>query len=382
MPEMVKNGRISATSDGTSAAQESDISIICVPTPLALDKTPDLRYVENTSRTLSRGLGLGKLIIPESSVYPGVTESVVKPILESTGSKTGRDFWLAHAPERIDYNNPRYQIKDIPKVVGGVDAASTTLASRFYELILDAKVVKVSSAKTAESVKMLENAYRYVNIALVNELAILHEKLGLDITEVIHAAATKPFGFHPHYPGPGVGGHCIPKDPLYLLHAARGYGMDLMIIRVSEKINESMPEHIVGRLKEALAAERRELRRARVAVLGLAYKANTSQSRRSPAIPIIDNLIHARAVVAVHDPFVSSIDCGNYQLTSAKTIEDAATNADCLVIVTDHAAYASIDWQSVARLMVDRPILFDCRNMLDRCQCEMIGFRYLGVGRG
>jgi len=381
MLEFVKIGRITSNCDGALVVRQNDLSLLCVPTPLTSNKVPDLSYLEATCRTVSEGLGPGKLVILESSVYPGVTESIVKPILESTGFKVGRDFWLAYSPERVDYNNSKYQIKDIPKVVGGIDAPSTALASRFYEQILDASVVRVSTAKAAESVKMLENVYRYVNIALVNELAILHERMGVDLVEVIRAASTKPFGFQAHYPGPGVGGHCIPKDPFYLTYAAKLHNMHLKMVDISEEINESMPLHVVKSLEEALARTGVRLERARVGVLGLAFKANADEARQSPSIGVINRLVSAGAEVRVHDPFIHSLDTGDSHLVSVQTVEDAASHAQCLVIVTDHDAYAQIDWHKIAKTMVAPRILMDARNMLDKHKCNKAGFTYLGVGR-
>jgi len=381
MQEFVKTGRITSTSDGALAVRQNELSMLCVPTPLTPNRIPDLSYLEATCRTVSQGLGPGKLVILESSVYPGVTESIVKPILESTGLRVGQDFWLAYSPERVDYNNSKYQIKDIPKVVGGIDESSTTLASGFYELILDAGVVKVSTAKAAESVKMLENVYRYVNIALVNELAILHERMGIDFVEVIRAASTKPFGFQAHYPGPGVGGHCIPKDPLYLTYAAKLYNMDLKLVGISKEINESMPLHVVKSLEEALARTGISLEQVRVGVLGLAFKANTDEARQSPALGVINRLIGAGAEVVVHDPFIHSLDTGDSHLVSVQTVEDAASNAQCLIIVTDHDAYAQIDWHRIAKMMIPPRILLDARNMLNKHECDKAGFTYLGIGR-
>lgn len=381
MPALVREGKITATTDGASATDKSDIVVICVPTPLTSDKVPDLTYLEHTCQSISAGLGVGKLVILESSVYPGVTESIVKPLLEAGGLRASKDFWLAHSPERIDYGNRTYRTKDIPKVVGGLDSCSTDLAAKFYELVLDALVVRVSTAKAAESVKMLENVYRYVNIALVNELAILHERMGVDFTEVVHAAATKPFGFQPHYPGPGVGGHCIPKDPFYLLYAAKLYRTDLKLVRASEEINESMPLHIVTRLKEILVRTGRSLGKARVAVLGLSYKANTGEARNSPAIPVIRLLRAAGAEVVVHDPLIHSIDIDGNRITSVNEVGTAVSSADCLIVLTDHDEYKSVDWRHVCRVMKSEPVLLDARNMLDRRECEHAGFIYLGIGR-
>ena len=273
-------------------------------------------------------------MILESSVYPGTTDEVIKPILEKNGLVAGKDFGLAHSPERIDYGNNRYNIRDIPKIVGGITPLCTEIASSLYSRIIRAPIVKTSSMRTAESAKMLENTYRYVNIALANELAILHEKLGVDFFEVIKAASTKPFGFQPFYPGPGVGGHCIPKDPHYLSYKAHQLGMELRLVEVAQNINEGMVDHIVTRLEQYMRGKGKQLIGARVAILGLAFKADVSDTRKSPSIPMIEALLKYHTKIEVFDPIVRSISTRQGVFTSADTLDAAVDSADVVMLIT------------------------------------------------
>src|SRR2546425_9659551 len=272
LPSLVSAGKIHAFSRLKQGAERADVIIICVPTPLDNKGGPDLSYVKSVGKGLASCLSRYKLVILESTSYPGTTQEVLQPLLERKGKKAGRDFALVYSPERIDYGNPHHSVKDINKVVGGVDETSTKIGTQFYKTILSAPVTPVSSPAVAEAAKILENIFRYVNIALVNELSILHEALGVDFIEAIDAAATKPFGFMPHYPGPGIGGHCIPKDPFYLVYKAKKAGFSLRMVSAAEVLNNGMPRHTVERLLKTIRKLKKNPRKVKVALWGLSYK--------------------------------------------------------------------------------------------------------------
>jgi UDP-N-acetyl-D-glucosamine dehydrogenase len=334
---------------------EADVVAICVPTPLTAEKEPDLSFLADTAETLSARLRPGQLVVVESTVFPGATRELVLPILERGGLVAGRDFWLAFSPERVDPGNKAFPLREIPTVVGGVDAAATELAAAFYGPVVS-EVIKVSSAEAAEMSKLLENTYRAVNIALVNELKVICHKMGLDVSEVIEAAASKPYGFQPFVPGPGVGGHCIPIDPYYLAWRARQLGHESRFVELAGRVNDEMPAYVVSRLAEALAARGAKLAGARVLVLGVAYKANVDDLRESPALALIDALREAGADVAYHDPYAPALPRTrkyDFGLTSADLDAEAVREYDAVVVATDHTG---VDYDMVfreARLVVD-----------------------------
>lgn len=334
---------------------EADVVAICVPTPLTADKEPDLSFLADTAETLSARLRPGQLVVVESTVYPGTTREVVLPILEKSGLAAGRDFWLAFSPERVDPGNKDFPLRKIPTVVGGLDAAAAELAAAFYEPVVS-EVIKVSSAEAAEMSKLLENTYRAVNIALVNELKVICDKMGLDVFEVIEAAASKPYGFQKFAPGPGVGGHCIPLDPYYLAWRARQFGHESRFVELAGRVNDEMPEYVVSRLEGALGARGLKLAGARVLMLGVAYKANVDDLRESPALVIIDLLRKRGADVAYHDPYAPALPkTRKYDFGLASTPLDAETlkDYDAVVVTTDHTG---VDYDMVfreARLVVD-----------------------------
>jgi len=381
LPSLIKSGALRAEEDADHLALLADVTMVTVPTPLNDRKEPDLSSVVSVTETIAKQLRPGKLFVLESSVYPGATDEVVKPILERGGLRAGQDFCLAHSPERIDYNNPKHSILKIPKVVGGATPLCTKIACELYSKVLDAQVVPVSSIRTAEATKMLENAYRYVNIALVNELAILHEKLGIDFFEVVAAASTKPFGFQPFYPGPGVGGHCIPKDPHYLSYAARQVGLDLRLLELSAEINDGMVMHIVDRLKTALAAQGKSLQGSKVALLGLAFKADVSDSRRSPSIALANHLADLGAELSVYDPLVRGTPTGDRNLISATDLETAVENAEILILATPHTAFREIDLKRISKRMQPEATVVDTRGFWTPAECKSVGLRYIGLGR-
>ncbi len=380
LPSLVQAGKIRATTSLEEGAKLADVVIICVPTPLDKKGDPDLSYVKSVARNLSRQLSSFKLIILESTSFPGTTEQIVQPLLERGAKKVGEDFALVYSPERIDYGNPKFPVTSIPKVVGGVDGTSTKLGNRFYTAILQAPVVSVSSPSIAEAAKMLENTFRYVNIALVNELAVLHESLGVDFIEAIEAAATKPFGFMAHYPGPGIGGHCIPKDPFYLVYVAKKAGLRLRLISAATAVNKVMPVHVVERLVRVLKQNRKNLRAIRVALWGLSYKGQVKDTRRSPAIEIL-KLLRKKFKIRVYDPFVPSLKLDGITYESTKSLEESVKDADCILITTNHNMFREVELSKLVPLMRDKPILFDTRDIRSRKQCEKAGFFYVGTGR-
>ena len=381
LPDLVSKGKIRATTRLVEGAKDADVVIICVQTPLDKKGIPDLSFVKKVTQGLSRLLSNYKLIILESTSYPGTTQEVVFPILKRGKGRTSRGFGLVYSPERIDYGNPKYNVSKIPKVVGGMDNESTMLGASFYGAILEAPVFKVSSPSVAEASKMLENIFRYVNIALVNELAVLHEKLGVDFVETIQAATTKPFGFMPHYPGPGVGGHCIPKDPFYLVYKAKKVGMNLRLVATAKTVNTMMPRHVVERLDNALKRQGKKLDKSTVSLWGLAYKGQVRDTRRSPAVDILKLLRHRKATVRPYDPYVRSVRLGTTAIESTRSIEESVQDADCILIATAHKAFGRVDLRKLAGRMKRDPLMFDSRNMLSRTSCEAAGFKYLGTGR-
>lgn len=348
------SGLFNATADMSRLAG-TDVLVICVPTPLTPQREPDMSYLSATAETIAEHIRPGQLIIVESTVYPGATRELVLPLLEASGMKHGADFWLAFSSERVDPGNKEYPIAKIPKVVGGIDENATKLCAEFYRpVVID--VVPVSSAEAAEMSKLLENTYRAVNIALVNELKILCHKMGLDVFEIIEAAATKPYGYQPFWPGPGVGGHCIPLDPFYLSWKARDYEQGVRFVELAGELNWLMPQYVVERTGAALNARGKPLKGSRVMVLGITYKADVEDMRESPALPVIDRLLKAGVEVCYHDPYVPAVPPTRkytFDLESAELTPEAVEAQDAVVLVTDHTG---VDYRMVlenAELFVD-----------------------------
>jgi UDP-N-acetyl-D-glucosamine dehydrogenase len=348
------SGRFEATAD-FSRLSEADAVLICVPTPLGEHREPDLSAVVATGRAIGRYLRPGQLVVLESTTYPGTTRDVLRPELEAGGLRAGRDFFLAYSPEREDPGNPRFSAGNIPKVVGGFDADSSDLARRLYAATVP-EVVPVSSCEVAEACKILENTYRAVNIALVNELKVVFDRMGIDVWEVIDAAKTKPFGFQAFYPGPGLGGHCIPIDPFYLTWAARSYGLHTRFIELAGEVNRAMPRHVVERVAVALNDRGRAVKGSRVLVLGAAYKPNVDDCRESPAFELMEMLRDLGAVVAYNDPHIPVLPPMRHhsiRLESTPLSAEVLEAHDCVLIATDHAAF---DWAFIlahASLVVD-----------------------------
>ena len=353
-----------------------DFIIICVPTPLTEQLEPDLSYIKSASKTIASVLRKGQFIILESTTYPGTTEEVVLPILEGTGLKATVDFGLAYSPERIDPGNKQYSVETTPKVVGGINDECTEIAFALYESIID-KVIKVNDAKTAEAVKIVENIFRNVNIALVNELALIFEKMGINTWEVIDAASSKPYGFMPFYPGPGIGGHCIPLDPFYMSYRAKKFGFIPRFIETSGEINDFMKIHAINLIEKGLSKVNKRIYGSQVAVMGLAYKKNIDDTRESPSVKIIEELVNLGADVKVYDPFASSIKTKAGKFYSEATIEETLKETDCAIFVTDHNFFRELNMKELCKLM-NYPVIIDCKN-LNYSSDDII---YLGIGKG
>ncbi len=355
----VSNKLFSATDD-FSKLTIPDALLICVPTPLTKNREPDLQYVEATARAIAKAIRPGQLVILESTTYPGTTVEILKPILEENGLRTGVDIALAYSPEREDPGNPKFATANIPKVVGGVDSNSTQLAKKLYEIALE-KVIPVSCSQVAEMTKLLENIFRSVNIALVNELKILCQRMGINVWEVIGAASSKPFGYMPFYPGPGLGGHCIPIDPFYLTSKAREYDFPTKFIELAGEVNTAMPYYVVQRTIEALNDRGKSLKGAKILILGVAYKKDVDDTRESPAFKLMELLYQKGAALSYNDPYVAQLrPVRNYsfELTSTPLIEKNIQETDCVLVATDHSVY---DYDLIlqhARLIVDTRNVF------------------------
>ncbi len=346
----VESGRFRATAD-FSAIRDCDTVNICVPTPLRKTKDPDMSYIVSACEEIAKYFSAGKLVILESTTYPGTTDELVLPMLAKNGLEVGRDFFLCFSPERVDPGNPRFQTKNIPKVVGGVTAACTEMGALFYRQALE-NVVPVSSTTAAEMAKLLENTFRMINIGLVNELAMMCDRMGINVWEVIDAAATKPFGFMPFYPGPGLGGHCIPIDPFYLSWKTRQAGIEARFIELAGYINGQMPHFVVDKVQNALNEQAKPVKGSHVHVLGVAYKRDIDDVRESPALDVILLLEKRGAKVSYSDPYVASIRLDHHTL-QATPVEDGVSSADCVVVITDHAAFDYGAIHDRAKLLVD-----------------------------
>ncbi|KUG14586.1 udp-glucose dehydrogenase [hydrocarbon metagenome] len=356
--------------------EKCDFIIICVPTPLSQDRYPDLSFIKSACMTIARILRNTQFIILESTTYPGTTDEVVVPILEESGLRAGRDFGVAYSPERIDPGNKNFTVEQIPKVVGGIDETCTAIAAALYGSVIE-RVVCVCDTRTAESVKMVENIFRNVNIALVNELALIFERMGINTWEVIDAAASKPYGFMPFYPGPGIGGHCIPLDPYYMSYKAKKYGLIPRFIETSGEINEFMKMHTINLAERGLKQVGKRIYRARIAVMGLAYKKNINDPRESPAIEIIEELVRLGADVRVYDPFVPSVETRTGVFTSVTDCHRALAGADCAIFLVDHDLFREIPPGLFAEVMAS-PVVVDGKNLFAGGE----GMVYLGIGKG
>jgi len=347
----VRDGRLKATTDAALLA-EADVISICVPTPLSKSRDPDLSYVESALRSVEKILRPGQLIVLESTTYPGMTVEYLLPRLQSGGLVAGRDFWLAFSPERVDPGNRHYGIHNTPKVVGGVESASTEMAANFYRIAIP-HVHPVSSASAAETVKLLENTFRSVNIGLVNEVALMCDRLGLDVSEIIEAAATKPFGFMPFQPGPGIGGHCIPLDPIYLSWKLRTLDYRARFVELAQDVNTGMPRYLAERVTAALNDREKSVKGSKILVLGVAYKKDVGDTRESPALEVMRLLLDNGADLSYSDPHVETITLADRLFTSVPLSQELLADTDCVVVTTDHTDFAWEDVATYAALIVD-----------------------------
>jgi len=357
LKEVVTQGRLRACS-GFEVVGESDVITICVPTPLGPNKQPDTSYIEAVVDHSLPYLHPGQLMVLESTSYPGTTEEIIAPRIRARGFSIGQDFFLAFSPERVDPGNRRYKVTNTPKVVGGVTPACTEVAAELYKQIVKEEVHTVSSPRVAEMEKLLENIFRIVNISLVNEMALLCERMGIDMWEVIEAAKTKPFGFMPFYPGPGLGGHCIPLDPFYLAWKAREYSFTTRFIELAGEINDGMPRHVVTRAMEFLNDLGKPLKGARVLLLGVAYKRDVDDVRESPALKVGDLLLKAGAELSFHDPYVPEVKIGERLLRSVELTEEGLSRQDLVIVTTDHSC---VDYGFVEK---HAQAVYDTRNAL------------------
>ncbi|KZE64217.1 UDP-N-acetyl-D-glucosamine dehydrogenase [Fictibacillus phosphorivorans] len=355
--EMIKSGRLEATTDYAKIS-EVDAVAICVPTPLDTYMQPDTSYVESSANEIAKNAHEGMLVVLESTTYPGTTEEIVKPALEKTGLVTGETVFIAYSPERVDPGNKHFNTKNTPKVVGGITANCTKVAAALYREVLEGDVHEVSTPAVAEMEKIFENTFRHINIALANEMAILCQRMGIDVWEVIDAAKTKPYGFMAFYPGPGLGGHCIPIDPFYLTYKAREYNYHTRLIELAGEINNAMPEYVVDRAMRLLNEDGKALRGSNVVVLGVAYKKDIDDMRESPVLPILSQMNASGANVTVVDPHVPTFRLDGQTVETYSLTPELLQKADLVLLTTDHTAF---DYEMIAQ---NSDVLFDTRNAM------------------
>jgi UDP-N-acetyl-D-glucosamine dehydrogenase len=354
LEEALRGGRFRPSSD-PAVLSDADVVLICVPTPLRKSKDPDLTAILAAGQAMKTHLRPGQLVVLESTTYPGTTEEILLPMFSENGLRVGTDFYLAFSPERVDPGNPKFGVANITKLVGGVTPECTELAAQFYQQVVE-RVVQVSNPRVAEAAKLLENSFRSVNIAMANEMAVICRHLGIDVWEVIDAAATKPFGFMAHYPGPGIGGHCIPLDPHYLSWKARLSGYEPRFISLASEINGAMPHHVVSLVADGLNDRERCIRGSRILVVGVAYKPNVSDVRESPALEIIKLLHEKGARISYTDPWVPTLSVGELLLQHEPLTPELAAGCDCVLVVTHHSG---VDFETLVRRA---PLVIDTRN--------------------
>jgi UDP-N-acetyl-D-glucosamine dehydrogenase len=361
--------KIIATTDPKEALNDTETIVVCVPTPIDKNHLPDLTALKSASTTISKHLKKGTLVIIESTIAPGTCEEIVKPILEKSNLKIDKDFFLAHCPERIDPGNTKFLLEDLPRVIGGSSQKAIELAHTFYSSIIKADIMRVSSLKAAEAIKIVENSFRDINIAFVNELAKSFDKLDIDVTEVIKGASTKPFAFMPHFPGVGVGGHCISVDPYYLIDKASSHGFNHEFMRLARKINNSMPSYTIERTMHALQKINKTLNETTITVLGVAYKKNVDDPRESPALKLIEKLKQLKCNFKIYDPY----------LPNSSTVKslDAALENECIILCTDHDEFLKIKPSQLKTVKV----FIDGRNCMDKKMFKSLEIEYLGIGR-
>ena len=362
--EFISTGMMKAVTD-FSVISELDSVSICVPTPLRKTKDPDMSFIINATENIRKHLKPDQLIILESTTYPGTTEELVQPILEKSGLIAGKDFYLAFSPERVDPGNKQYTTKNIPKVIGGTTKECTEAAKCLYGQVMDT-IIPVSSTKVAETVKLLENTFRSVNIGMANEMALMCQKLHINVWEVIYAASTKPFGFMPFYPGPGLGGHCIPIDPFYLSWKAKMSGFESRFIELASQVNSTMPAFVVEKITDALNAEKKSINGSRILIIGVAYKNDINDIREAPSLDVINLLREKGAKIVYTDPYVPSIKLHNATINSSELTENLLAESDCAVIITNHSVF------DCGLIVKHAKVLVDTRNALKDFKDEHI----------
>jgi UDP-N-acetyl-D-glucosamine dehydrogenase len=350
--------KFKATQD-VKPIKKLDAVIICVPTPLGKNREPDISYIREAVGKVKDNIRKGQIIVLESTTYPGTTKEILLPILESTGLKEGKDFYLAFSPERIDPGNEVYRTQNTPKIIGGISGKSTRIAKLLYDEVIE-EVIPVSSANAAEMAKLLENTFRIVNIALVNEIAVLCDRFNLDIWEIINAAKTKPYGYMPFYPGPGCGGHCIPLDPLYLSWKAKEHGFETKFINLASSVNESMPQYIVERLEKILSNKKKKIENSNILIIGVAYKKDVKDLRESPAIHVISLLQKRNAGLSYYDPYFPFLKINDIDMKPIKLDRKSLKKYDCALVMTGHSG---VDYRFLANNL---KLVFDTRNIFKR----------------
>jgi len=352
LKQVVEKGHLKATID-SARIKECDVLLICVPTPLDIFQKPDMKYIQSSCEDISKYMKSGTFVALESTTYPTTTEEFMLPILEKSGLKEGKDFWLAFSPERVDPGNLNYKTRNTPKVLGAMSSEGLELGKAIYAKAIE-NVCTVSSPRAAEMVKILENTYRLVNISLINELALICGKMDIDIWEVIEAAKTKPYGFTPFYPGPGIGGHCIPLDPFYLEYVAKKYHFDLTMIHTAGQINTQMPHRMMIKINSALNRQKKSLNGSKILFMGVAYKANINDERESPALRLMDEVKRKGADVTYYDPYIPTVTTeAGHTYKSVELSDAAVAEADCVVFTTAHKAFNVENIVSRAKLVVD-----------------------------
>src|SRR5271157_1055664 len=383
LPEIIKKvvseGRLKATVEPAEAISKADFVLVCVPTPVDEAKTPDYSAVQKASHTIGKSLKRGSIVVIESTIGPGIAEEMVKPVLEAeSGLKAGSGFGLVSCPERSDPGNILVNMKSLPRIIGGLDEATTDLTATLYEAVLGVKAIKVSSPKTANAVKLTENLFRDVNIALANEFALLFEKIGIDTIEVINACASK-YNFMPHYPGAGVGGPCLPSNSYYLISEGLRAGNVPYLIRMAREINDRMPDHVVELTSEALNEAGKTVRGSRIAVLGVAYKPNIKDVQLTPIRRVVDRLVEMGATIEIYDPMFKGEKV--FGLQARSSLEKAVRKADCIVLGTAHSEFRNLDLDHLSAMVNKKAALVDARNIVAPKDAKQHGFAYRGVGR-
>lgn len=375
LSKVVQAGKLVATLDLPEATRQSDIILLIVPTPVTKSKDPDLSHVMDAGENVSKGLATGKLVVLESTVYPGVTEEVLQPILEKSGLKAGEDFGLAYCPERYNPGDVAHSIEKVARVVGAITPEWAEITRELYQFIIEEDIKVLRNIKTAEAAKVIENTQRDLNIALVNELAMIFEKIGIDVMEVIDGASTK-WNFNVYYPGGGVGGHCLPVDPYYLVKKAKELGYHSKVIAAGRTINDNMPKHVFGLITDALNDNERPVKNSKIVVLGLSYKENVGDDRESPSEELINELEYNQALVTIVDPYIEETSVYG---TLESDVYQALDDADVMVLMTAHQEFRKLDFEKVKELM-RIPIIVDARRVYDPEKLREMGFHYSGVG--